>query len=762
MKKIFYSIFALIGIGLSFISCDFWKDVMQELVSPIDALFIYYDTYSGKKSSVEAYPNEKIKISYEVTYYSEDVTSCEVVFTSDDEDIAVVETDYDTVYDTGYFYVTAKNPGTCTITMSAKYYTNESCSVDITVKEPPLRLKEHSIQLDRGGENNSKKLELAKNETGKSLIWRSSASAYASVDQNGVVKALRKGSATITVQSYDYQWSDSCEVTVVDSSGVSIALVNGDQIPKEFYPGDEFDLKATVDVGDSGVSDSVSWYSSDSSVVSVNADTGHIKAVGEGTAKIYVKLEANNNVCDYVEVKVMRVPISANQFFWGKWTRMDKGTTYVVEETYVTYDNKKSSIVSSSDKVLEVEYLGKFTKDTENIIMWHDPSYDVDVPFYRQGGTNLNYKVRVVGFEDSISRAAGTTTEGIGKKGLKVKSQSERYSTYTDEGETDENGYVELTAPIQGDSQTLTITNDDGGITVVSGLKIENVDDFMGTIPIVKKDEYSLKITGVVPDAQKTNGYLYANNYKTYPVNLTITNISEVKSETAIASISCSDPNVKLELVNSEYALDEITISSMKGGATKPIQLNVSYGELSSVYKDVSLDVRVENIMTGRVWVDYVPLRFFAGDMPISIAGKSTEGNTNAALNGFVIYPDGNSKFFTVSDNSNKTLYVPVFGKDHKYEMVFSGATVTGELSDSTEMYYTVVFDSATPVEVDFKDTKDAFKFGEPNDSEIKAFDVSQYFSENEGVKSFKAYLAEDDIDFYLFSTDSSSTTVFR
>ena len=284
----------------------------------------------------------------------------------------------------------------------------------------------------------------------------------------------------------------------------------------------------------------------------------------------------------------------------------------------------------------------------------------------------------------------------------------------------------------------------------------------MGTIPIVKKDEYSLKITGVVPDEKKTNGYLYANNQKSYPVTLTITNISEIKSETAKASISCTNPNVNIELVNSDFTLDSITISSMKPGATKTIQLNVSYGTLQSGFEDVALDVRVENLRTKRVWVDYVPLRFFAGDMPISIAGKATERNPNTALNGFVIYPDGNSKFFTVSENSSETLYVPVFGKDHKYEMVFSGATVTGQLSDSTEMYYTVVFDSKTPAEVDLTKIDEAYNFGEPNESEKKAFDLSKYFAEHEGVKSFEAYLAEDEIDFYLFDTGSSSTTIFR
>ncbi|MCR5766397.1 MAG: hypothetical protein K6G09_10545, partial [Treponema sp.] len=184
-------------------------------------------------------------------------------------------------------------------------------------------------------------------------------------------------------------------------------------------------------------------------------------------------------------------------------------------------------------------------------------------------------------------------------------------------------------------------------------------------------------------------------------------------------------------------------------------------------YKDVALDVRVENLDTHRVWVDYVPLRFFAGDMPISIAGKATERDPNTALNGFVIYPDGNSKFFTVTENNSKTFYVPVFGSGHKYKMVFSGATVTGNLSESTEMYYTVAFDSKNPVDVDLSAIEVAYTFGENyngvnNNSETTAFDINNYFAEK-GItdkKDFEAYLYEGDIDFYLFETDSTSTTV--
>lgn len=798
MRKIFTSIFVLLGISLLFISCDLLADIL----SPIDKIYLYtLDDYGNETTTLSIYEEGYQDLSYEITYYSEYTTSCDVEVYSSDESVATVDWDSGTVKSEGCIRVYGKGEGTCTITMKSTKYSNEYASVEVNVKAKPLKFKTHNLRLDKGNpEKKSATLEYI-NTTGSRVYLYigssySNTSYYADITEKGtnsyLIEAKRAGSFSITIKTSDAKWSDICTVTIDDSSNVSVTITNGYNIPVDLYPGQdpeykhEFQLEASVFVGTSGISNDIFWYSENPSIVSVNAETGLIKALSEGTTKVYACLSYNKSICDYVEVKVKAVPIPANPFFWGKWVRMDTGTTYTVEETYLLLNNIKYGIISSDKVQLTVETLGKFTKDSENIIKWHDDSYDVDVPFYRQGGKDLKYKVRVVGFEDEISengnanifvsRAAGEST---GKKNLKVKGQSERYSTYTtDEVLTDDNGFVDLTAPVQGDTQTLTITDDDGEITVVSGLKIENDGVFMGTIPLVKKNEYSLKITGSVPDSAKTNGYLYAKNNtnRKYPLALTISNISEIKSEPATAVISCSDTNVFLKILStniSNYINDEgniaVNIPTMKPGATLPIQFEVAYESLSYAYKDVELDVRVINEYKNRTWVDYVPLRFFAGDMPISILAKPTiiRDDFTPALNGFVIYPDGNSKFFTVSENKSTTLYVPVFGMGHKYEMVFSGATVTNQISDSTEMLYTVNLDSTTPSPIVDSAFSAANKFGEDykgvnNNSEATAFDINEYFAEQglSDKKDFQAYLKENDIDFYLFETHSNSTTV--
>ena len=73
------------------------------------------------------------------------------------------------------------------------------------------------------------------NNTGKNITWSSSNNSIATVDNSGKVKAISKGTATITAKTADGKYSCACDVTVKDitafikasSLGGSIVSVNG-------------------------------------------------------------------------------------------------------------------------------------------------------------------------------------------------------------------------------------------------------------------------------------------------------------------------------------------------------------------------------------------------------------------------------------------------------------------------------------------------------------------------------------------------------
>ena len=426
----------------------------------------------------------------------------------------------------------------------------------------------------------------------------------------------------------------------------------------------------------------------------------------------------------------------AARFFWGTWIRMDNGAHYKVYEDTVTQEDGGAIYYvspSSTTERMVVSGLGTFTKESDSVIM------NGSIPYFRKGGANPSYRMRLVGFVGGPSRAAATTIHG-----WKVTGTSGSYPTYTNTSKSDENGEFTLTAPVVGDTQTVTVSTD-SGVIVVPGLTIENSGDFMGTIPLVDSGDYILKITGSIAPEEKLDGYLYGNSYKRYPMTLTITNVSQVKSTMAVCVVEWDDPNLS---VTSSQDLEGIPISTMAPGATKTIDLEVLYGHLTEPYVDTEIKVRITNAQTGKEWVDYVPLRFFRGQVSLTVAAASPEGNQAAALNGFLVHPDGQSQFFSAPHGGSSTIYAPTFPESQPYLMAFSGATVTGELSDSTEMFYTVAVGSTEPMKVETSGggILRHMTFGEPNDSKKTAYPVNG---------NFQAYLSEGEIDYFSVTSNT-------
>ncbi len=431
-----------------------------------------------------------------------------------------------------------------------------------------------------------------------------------------------------------------------------------------------------------------------------------------------------------------KAKISASEYFWGTWVRMDSGTEYEVLETKVVQDKNSYNITSSNETSLEVQNLGMFTKKSDSVMVCNN------IPYFRKGGANLEYSLKLVGFTSS-ARSAGTAMRGV-----KGTGKSSKYKKFKSEAESDDDGNIKLTAPTANDVQTVEIENGNERV-IVSRLNISNAGDYMGTVALVGKDDYNLKITGTISDDQKDNGYLFGNNAKTYNMQLTITNISDNNCSSSGCSIESEDPNL---ILSSDTKLQGFTISTLVGGATKTINLSLVYGEITKPYVDTGITVTIQNPFTGQEWKDYIPLRFFKGTIPITIAAKNPENNKNAALNGFVIYPDGNNQFFAIPNNSRKAVFVPTFGSKKPYMLVFSGATVTSQLDNSTEMFYTVEPASLSSKEVitdgNLDEVLPYMTFGGENHSEDTAYKVTT---------GFEAYLREGEIDYYSITADSDT-----
>ena len=209
-----------------------------------------------------------------------DADNAEIVWSSANEKVAVVD-------DKGN--ITAVGNGTVRITAATKDYSVKAyCFVTVETEVPAesISISEKSLYLTGG----SKTLTAAvtpEGATNSDLVWSSSDTTVATVDQNGVVTAVANGTATITVRTTDNTVSAACTVTVqfvkvpvsgIELSAEEIEMAWADKtasLTAEVYP-ENADVKTIV------------WESSDPDVAMVN-DNGVITATGGGTTVITAK-----------------------------------------------------------------------------------------------------------------------------------------------------------------------------------------------------------------------------------------------------------------------------------------------------------------------------------------------------------------------------------------------------------------------------------------------------------------------------------------
>ena len=149
-----------------------------------------------------------------------------------------------------------------------------------------VTLDSTSMTLEEGEEHQLTVAVSPYNADNKVVIWTSSNSSVASVN-DGLVKAIKSGKATITVKSDDGGKTASCEVTVNEKIN-PVESVSLDKTSYEMTEGEEFTLTATIKP-DNATNQNVTWSSSNTSVATV--DHGRVTALKSGTAKIKVTTE---------------------------------------------------------------------------------------------------------------------------------------------------------------------------------------------------------------------------------------------------------------------------------------------------------------------------------------------------------------------------------------------------------------------------------------------------------------------------------------
>ena len=225
------------------------------------------------KFEKDAYTLENGKsLTLKSTVIPADTSFKTLTYTSSDAKVAVVSAGG---------VVTAKSAGTATISGKTADGVVGICRVTVIQSPTKLTLSAAKKAAYEGGKFTLTVLLEPKTVTSKELVWTSSNTKVAVVDQSGNVIAVSKGTATITVRSKtNTAVSASCAVTVSrKATGISIKEQTL-TLTTASKP-----VKLTYEILPAGASNqNVTWKTSDAKVATVSG--GVVTPKGKGTAVI--------------------------------------------------------------------------------------------------------------------------------------------------------------------------------------------------------------------------------------------------------------------------------------------------------------------------------------------------------------------------------------------------------------------------------------------------------------------------------------------
>lgn len=231
---------------------------------------------------------------------------------------------------------------TCTVTVTA-------ATTNVPVTGVSLNAK--TLVVGKGATRALTATVAPANATNKTVAWKSSATAIATVDTKGNVKGIKKGTATITATTADGNKTATCTVTVTEVTLNKTALTLG-------FGQSSIELKATL--SNAKVDRLTSWKTSNATIVRVDARTGKLTAGNKaGTANITVTTQAGATAVCAVTVKE---PAVKSVTLGVKKLTMGVKESYKLNATVnpANAGNKKVTWTSDKPKVVKVQN-GKLT-----------------------------------------------------------------------------------------------------------------------------------------------------------------------------------------------------------------------------------------------------------------------------------------------------------------------------------------------------------------------------------------------------------------
>ena len=271
------------GSKTAFMDANGWKDFKEIIEYKVEVESISLD-----KSTASLIEGETLTLN--ATVSPDNATDKTVTWSTSDSTIATVNNGLVKAIKVGKVTITAK-------------VGEKTATCEVTVKPVPVSgivLDKTSVELLEGESITLNATVLPDNATDKTVAWATSDSTIATVDNNGLVKAIKVGKVTITAKAGEK--TATCEVTV---KPVPVAGIVLGKTEVELLEGDSITLTATVSP-DNATDKTVTWATSDSTIATVD-NNGLVKAIKVGKVTITAMAGEKAATC---KVTVKPVPVS--------------------------------------------------------------------------------------------------------------------------------------------------------------------------------------------------------------------------------------------------------------------------------------------------------------------------------------------------------------------------------------------------------------------------------------------------------------------
>ena len=257
--------------------------------------------------------------------------------------------------------VTAVGNGNAVISATANDGSDKkaTCTVTVTTLVTGITLNKSTLSLNEGSNETLTITISPSTASDKSVTWSSTDTSVATVDQNGKVTAVSKGTATIKASTNDGSGlSASCSVTVIKP----VSSIQLNKTSLVLYRGaSDVTETLTVSVIPSDASDTpFTWLSSNVSVAAVSS-SGVVTGKSKGTATITVSANDGSGASSTCEVEVKQYVTSISLNPTSLILNKDEEQTLTPTVIPSNASDKSLNWTSSNESVAIVDNNGKVT-----------------------------------------------------------------------------------------------------------------------------------------------------------------------------------------------------------------------------------------------------------------------------------------------------------------------------------------------------------------------------------------------------------------